>query len=94
MIERRVTPVPCRRSASARDRRYRALVEGIVLLVRVLLAAIGVALLRWAYAILDNIWNYNDSGTVAYVVYSLAPGLPGALCIYLALRGPHALRRR
>ncbi len=58
-----------------------------VVVVRVLLAVIGLALLRWAYAILDNIWNYNDSGTLAYVVYALVPGLPGLLCVYLALRG-------
>jgi hypothetical protein len=69
-------------------------VDGLALLIRVLLALVGFALLRWAYAILDNIWNYNDSGTAAYVIYSLVPGLPGVLCVYLAIRGPNALRRR
>jgi hypothetical protein len=69
-------------------------VDGLALLIRVLLALVGFALLRWAYAILDNIWNYNDSGTAAYVIYSLVPGLPGVLCVYLSIRGPNALRRR
>jgi len=54
--------------------------------LRVLLAAVGVALLAWAYVILDNIWNYNDSGTLTYVLYALIPGVPGVMCIYLAFR--------
>jgi hypothetical protein len=58
-----------------------------VLAIRVLLTAIGIVLLGWAYAILDNIWNYNDSGTLAYILFSLVPGLPGVLCIFLAWRG-------
>ena len=52
-----------------------------------LLTATGIVLLVWAYVILDNIWNYNDSGTLAYILYALVLGVPGVLCIYLALRG-------
>jgi hypothetical protein len=58
-----------------------------VLAIRALLTAAGVVLLLWAYVILDNIWNYNDSGTLTYVLYALAPALLGVLCMYLALRG-------
>ena len=58
-----------------------------MLAIHVLLAAAGVVLLRWAYVILDNIWNYNDSGTLTYILYALMPALLGVLCMYLALRG-------
>ena len=58
-----------------------------MLAIRVLLTAAGVVLLLWAYGILDNIWNYNDSGTLTYILYALMPALLGVLCIYLALRG-------
>lgn len=58
-----------------------------MLVIRVLLAAAGFALLLWAYVILDNIWNYNDSGTLTYILYALVPTLLGLLCLYLALRG-------
>ncbi len=58
-----------------------------VLAIRVLLTAAGVVLLLWAYVILDNIWNYNDSGTPTYILYALVPALLGTLCLYLALRG-------
>ena len=58
--------------------------SGVV--VRLLLAILGVVLLWWAYVILDNIWSYNDSGTVAYVTYALVPGVPGVLCLYWAIR--------
>ena len=58
-----------------------------MLAIRVLLAAAGFALLRWAYVILDNIWNYNDSGTLTYILYALVPTLLGLVCMYLALRG-------
>jgi hypothetical protein len=58
-----------------------------VLAIRVLLAATGVVLLLWAYVILDNIWNYNDSGTPTYILYALVPAVLGLLCVYLALRG-------
>ena len=69
--------------SSARGRGYRR----DVLAIRVLLTAAGVVLLLWAYVILDNIWNYNDSGTLTYVLYALVPALLGVLCMYLALRG-------
>jgi hypothetical protein len=59
-----------------------------------LLAVAGVALLRWACAILDNIWTYNDGGTFTYILYALIPGLTAAVCIYLAVRGPKALKSR
>ena len=58
-----------------------------MLAIRVLLAAAGASLLLWAYVVLDNIWNYNDSGTLTYILYALMPALLGVLCIYLALRG-------
>jgi hypothetical protein len=54
--------------------------------VRVLLGAAGVVLLGWAYAILDNIWHYNDSGTMTYVVFAAIPAVPGVLLLYLAIR--------
>jgi hypothetical protein len=57
-----------------------------VLVIRGLLVAAGVVLLLWAYVILDNIWNYNDSGTPTYILYALVPALLGLLCVYLALR--------
>jgi hypothetical protein len=69
--------------SSVRGRDYRR----DVLAIRVLLTATGVTLLLWAYVILDNIWNYNDSGTLTYMLYALVPALLGVLCLYLALRG-------
>ena len=61
------------------------------LLVRVLLGAVGLGLLKWAYVILDNIWTYNDSGTLTYILFASVPAVPGVLLLYLALRGgrPH-----
>ena len=58
-----------------------------MLAIRVLLTATGAAMLLWAYVIVDNTWNYNDSGTLTYVLYALVPTLLGLLCLYLALRG-------
>ena len=55
-------------------------------MLRVIAGVIGLALLRWAYVILDNIWGYNDSGTAAYIAMAAIPGLPGLALIYLALR--------
>jgi len=54
--------------------------------IRVLLAAVGVVLVCWAYFILDNIWHYNDSGTLTYVLYASVPALAGGACLYLAFR--------
>jgi hypothetical protein len=62
--------------------------------IRVLLIATGVVLLLWTYLILDNIWNYNDSGTLTYILYALMPALLGVLCVYLALRGWRRSARR
>ena len=59
-----------------------------MLAIRVLLTAAGVALLLWAYVILDNIWNYNDSGTLTYILYALMPALLGVLCIRCNLCAP------
>ena len=61
--------------------------------LRVLLAVVGFALLYWAYAILDNIWTYNDSGTAAYIVYAAFPGLSGLLLLYLAVKSRAGSRR-
>ena len=44
--------------------------------------------------ILDNIWHYNDSGTLTYILYALVPALLGTLCLYLALRGWRRLAKR
>ena len=57
-------------------------------LMWVALATLATALITWAYVILDNIWTYNDSGTVTYVIYAAIPGLPGLLLLYLAFRPP------
>jgi len=57
------------------------------LAARIVAGLVAAPLLLWAYVILDNIWNYNDSGTLTYVLYALAPALLGVLCMYLALRG-------
>jgi hypothetical protein len=58
----------------------------LVGVVRLLVGAIGLGLLKWAYLILNNIWTYNDSGTLAYILFAAIPGLPGALLLYLAIR--------
>ena len=57
------------------------------LAARIVAGLVAAPLLLWAYVILDNIWNYNDSGTLTYVLYALVPALLGVLCMYLALRG-------
>ena len=62
-------------------------------LIRVMLATVGVVLLCWAYFILDNIWTYNDSGTLTYVLYAAVPALAGGVCLYLALRPGRARTR-
>jgi hypothetical protein len=55
---------------------------------RALAAIIGLALLYWAYVILDNIWTYNDSGSLTYMVFACVPVIPGVALLALALRGP------
>jgi hypothetical protein len=55
---------------------------------RGLAAILGLALLFWAWVILDNIWTYNDSGTLTYVVFALVPGLFGVALLAFAVRGP------
>jgi hypothetical protein len=54
---------------------------------RCLAAVIGLALLYWAYVILDNIWHYNDSGTLLYILFACVPGIPGLALLAFALRG-------
>jgi len=54
---------------------------------RAVCAVVGAGLLWWSYNILNNIWNYNDSGTLAYILFAAVPGVPGALLVFLALRG-------
>jgi hypothetical protein len=54
---------------------------------RVLAAVVALVLLWWAYEILDNIWNYNDSGTLAYIGFAAIPGVPGLLAGFFAVRG-------
>jgi hypothetical protein len=53
----------------------------------VVAAIVAAPLLLWAYVILDNIWNYNDSGAVTYVAFAAIPGVPGLLAIIFAVRG-------
>jgi hypothetical protein len=48
-----------------------------VAVLRGLAAVAGLMLLYWAWVILDNIWTYNDSGTLTYVLFALVVGIPG-----------------
>ena len=57
------------------------------LAARVIAALVAVPLLLWAYGILDNIWNYNDSGALSYIAFAAIPGVPGVLAAAFALRG-------
>lgn len=54
---------------------------------RILAALAAIPLLAWAVRILSNIWTYNDSGALNYVIFASAPGLPGALLLVFAARG-------
>jgi hypothetical protein len=54
---------------------------------RIIAAVVAVVLLSWAYEILDNIWTYNDSGTLTYVAFAAIPGVPGLLAGLFAVRG-------
>ena len=57
------------------------------LAVRVVAALVAAPLLWAAYAILDNIWNYNDSGAVTYITFAAIPGVPGLIAAFFAVRG-------
>jgi hypothetical protein len=70
--------------SSDRQRRSRGTARAVA---RAVAAAVAAVLLWWAYAILDNIWNYNDSGTLSYVGFAAIPGIPGLLAGVFALRG-------
>jgi len=59
-------------------------------LARGLAAVVGLVLLYWAWVILDNIWHYNDAGTLIYVLLACVPGLPGVALLAFAV---HGLRR-
>lgn len=54
------------------------------LLGRVMAGALGLLLLYVAGHVLANIWTYNDSGTLAYILYALVPGLPGVMLLIAA----------
>jgi uncharacterized membrane protein len=58
-----------------------------VAVLRGLAAVAGLMLLYWAWVILDNIWTYNDSGTLTYVVIACVPGLLGLALLAFAVRG-------
>ena len=64
--------------------------RGLMILIRLLGAMLGITVMVWAYEILDNIWNYNDSGTLTYVVFAAIPGVTGLLLVYLSVRNPQA----
>jgi hypothetical protein len=52
-----------------------------------LAAGVAAVLLWWAYEILDNIWTYNDSGTLTYICFAAIPGVPGLLAAWFAVHG-------
>jgi hypothetical protein len=52
--------------------------------IRGLAAICGAALLYWAWMILDNIWTYNDSGTLTYVLLALVVAIPGCALVAFA----------
>jgi uncharacterized membrane protein len=60
----------------------------VMAVARGLAAVVGLVLLYWAWVILDNIWTYNDSGTLTYVVIACVPGLLGLALLTFAVRGP------
>jgi NhaP-type Na+/H+ or K+/H+ antiporter len=53
--------------------------------LRGLAAIAGLTLLSWAWIMLDNIWTYNDSGTLTYVLFALMVGIPGVTLVAAAL---------
>ena len=52
-----------------------------------LLRAAALAPASWE-TLKDEIWTYNDSGTLAYLVFAAVPGPPGALLLCFAVGGP------
>jgi hypothetical protein len=56
-----------------------------VAVLRGLAAIAGLTLLYWAWIILDNIWTYNDSGTLTYVLFAIMVGIPGLTLVAAAL---------
>ncbi len=71
-------------TGGAPSRLWRA---GALVAARAVAAAASVVLLLWAYRILDNIWGYNDSGTLTYVVFAAVPGVPGLFAAWFAVQG-------
>ena len=69
------------------SRDHRRTVRIARLAARMVAGLFSATLLWWAYVILNNIWNYNDSGTLTYVVFAAIPGIPGLLAGVFALRG-------
>lgn len=57
----------------------------VLLVVRALAAVTGATLLVWAWRILDNIWTYNDSGTLTYVLLTLVIAIPGLALVAFAI---------
>lgn len=62
------------------------------LAARTAATVVALPLLIWSVIILSNIWGYNDSGALAYIVFACVPGVPGlVLLLYAAL--PRHCRR-
>lgn len=60
--------------------------QGVALAtVRGLAAVTGVTLLIWSWRILDNVWQYNDAGTLSYVLLALVLAIPGAALVAFAI---------
>lgn len=45
----------------------------------------GVTLLAWAWTILDNVWTYDDSATLSYILLSIVVAIPGAALTAFAI---------
>jgi hypothetical protein len=52
--------------------------------IRGLAAICGATLLYWAWVIIDNIWTYDDSGTLTYVLMALFVAIPGVALVAFA----------
>jgi hypothetical protein len=55
--------------------------------IRGLAAICGATLLYWAWVIVGNIWGYDDSGTLTYVLMALLVAIPGAALVAFAFLG-------